>query len=299
MRAPFLTPSRQALSDLPGGAATAAPRLTGDPELTRRALNALVNDRLNLLVTSADSWLLDQWGRSIASALRARGDCDLEIYLPAAAEALLSRFNASIAAMSLRSARADTPGRIRPRIVVVPDSRALMAPEGQLLARLVNDFPAAGLRLLVLGDYEAESANNVLRELFSRRLKHLSLDVSYADPLAVAPSRSVDMAPPQELQRQVRSPVIKVQREQSLGGFEGPTLTTASPTSRLSKHLIWGAGLVSLVLIWAFVSVLLHRDRSPAGSERGTVRSPAASSTPSKPKVEPVPGLVTSRSEQR
>lgn len=299
MRAPSLTPSRQALADLPGGAATASPRLTGDPDLTRRALNALVNDRLNLLVTSADGWLLDQWGRSIASALRARGDCDLEIYLPVAAEALLSRFNASIAAMSLRSARADTPGRMRPRIVVVPDSRALMAPEGQLLARLVNDFPAAGLRLLVLGDHGAEPANTVLRELFSRRLKHLSLDVSYADPLPVVPSGSVNMAPPQERPRQVRSPVVKGQREQSRGGVGAPILTAPSPTSRLSKHLIWGAGFVSLVLICAFISVLLHRDRSPAGSERGTVRSPAASSTPSKLKVEPVPGLVTSRSEQK
>jgi len=299
MRAPPPSLSRQATSDLPGGAATASPRLTGEPDLTRRALTALFNDRSNLLVTSADRWLLDQWGRSIASALRARGDCDLEIYLPVAAEALLSRFNASIAAMSLRSARADTPGRMRLRIVVVPDSRALMAPEGQLLARLVNDFPAAGLRLLVLGDHEAELANTVLRELFSRRLKHLSLDVPCADPLPDAPSRSVDMAPPQERQRQVRSPFIKVQREQSRGGVEAPILTTASPTSRLSKHLIWGAGLLSLVLIWAFISVLLHRDRSPAGSERGTVRGPAASSTPSKLKVEPVPGLVTSRSEQR
>jgi hypothetical protein len=299
MRAPPPSLSRQVISDLPGGAATASPRLTGEPDLTRRALTALFNDRSNLLVTSADAWLLDKWGRSIASALRARVDCELEIYLPIAAEALLSRFNAAIATMSLRSARADSPGRTRLRIVVVSDSRALMSPEGQLLARLVNDFPAAGLRVLVLGDQEAESANNALREIFSRRLKHLSLDIPYADPLVVGPSGSVDVALPQERQVPVRPAQVQVQRGYARVGLEEPVFASAAPTSRLRKNLIWGAGLLSLVLIWAFVSVLLQRDRSPAGPERGALRSSASSSFPSKVKAEPVQGIATSRGDQR
>jgi len=299
MRALPLSLSRQAMSDPPGGAATASPRLTGDPDLIRRAINALVNDRLNLLVTSADGWLLDRWGRSIASVLRARDDCDLEIYLPVAAEALLSRFNASISAMSLRFARADTPGQMRLRVLVISDSRALISPEGQLLARLVNDFPAAGLRLLVLGDQEAETAHNVLRELFGRRLKQLSLDVAYADPLPVEPSPAVESVPRQERLVPIRPHVMRGQRDQAQVGLNQPLFVAAEPTSRLTKHLIWGAGLLSIVLIWAFVSVLLQRERSPAGLERGTVRSPASSSLPSKLKVEPVQGLVTSRGEAR
>ncbi|MBM3406261.1 MAG: hypothetical protein FJY25_02860 [Betaproteobacteria bacterium] len=299
MRALPLSPSREAMSDLPGGAATASPRLTGDPDLIRRASNALINDRLNLLVTSADGWLLDKWGRSIASALRARDECDLEIYLPVVAEALLSRFNASIAAMSLRSARADTSGRMRLRVLVISDSRALISPEGQLLARLVNDFPAAGLRLLVLGDQEAESANDVLRELLGRRLKQLSLDISFAEPLPVELSPAVDSTPCQDRQLPIRSPVMLGQRHPTRVGLNQPLSVDTVPTSRLTKHLIWGAGLLSIVLIWAFVSVLLQRDRSPAGLERGTARSPASFPLPSKPKAEPVQGSVTFRGESR
>jgi hypothetical protein len=232
-------------------------------------LELLTGERCNVLVTSQASGGLDLWGRTIAAALRSRADAVLEIYMPASAEALVARFNSAMASHSLVSARTDGGPGAALRVLLVADSRALMTPEGQLLTRLVGDFPAVGVRLLVLADAEADAANRTVRDILARRVRHVALESdSVAEPAStgVIGDSGAGMHP-----GRVTAPVIssvKTYRFPALtaGGLEGHRFATRQPVSRSRRMVTWGALVLSVALIAVLIIVLLYRDRSPAGA---------------------------------
>ncbi len=271
MKFPQPSLARQALPDRPDGSTGGAPRLLTDSHSVRRVLDLLTRERCNVLVTSQTSGNLDLWGRTIAASLRSRADVVLEIYMPASAEALVTRFNTAMESHSLLSARTDGGPGSALRVLLVADSRALTTPEGQLLARLVGDFPAAGVRLLVLADAEAEAANRTVRDILARRVRLIALESDCIDePMPAAaiydPRAALDKgsiaAPASAI-----SPVT-ANRLPALAGcaLEAPRLAKRQLMSRGRRIVTWGALILSIALIALLVVVLLYRDRSPAGA---------------------------------
>lgn len=261
---------RQLRPDRVDGAGGAMPRMFTDGIFDRRVLNILIDERANLLVTGRDSDLVSRWARSIATTLRARADIAFDIYLPASAEVLIARFNSVMAMLTLQSARADSSSVAPSRILLVPDVRSLMTPEGQLLARLVNDFPAVGLRLLMLADAEAEAASRSLRELFSRRLRQLSLDSAITGSTLHTGSAPLDsdQNPPRR-ERGSGSPSRLPSRGSAdtlVAEFPGPVPVERWSTGR--RRVAWSAAAMSLLLVSVLIAVLLSRDRSPGGYQR-------------------------------
>ncbi|NBS66478.1 MAG: hypothetical protein EBT33_19425 [Betaproteobacteria bacterium] len=271
MKFPQPSLARQALPDRPDGSTGGAPRLVTDSPTVRRVLELLTRERCSVLVTSQASGSLDLWGRTIAAALRSRADVVLEIYMPASAEALVARFNSAMSSHSLVSAQTDGGPGAALRVLLVPDSRALMTPEGQLLVRLVGDFPAAGVRLLVLADAEAEAANRTVRDILARRLRLVALESGSIDepvPAAVSrDSRAEILNGRITLPAPVISPVAAY-RAPALAGavLEASRLPVRQPMSRGRRIVTWGALVLSIALIALLVVVLLYRDRSPAGA---------------------------------
>ena len=271
MKFPLPSLERQALPDRPDGSTGGAPRLLTDSPSVRRVLGLLTGERSNVLVTSQATDALDLWGRTIAAALRSRADVVLEMYMPASAEALVARFNSAIVSLSLVSARSDGGPGAALRVLLVADSRSLMTPEGQLLIRLVGDFPAAGIRLLILADSEAESANRMVRDTLARRVRHVSLESDYVDehPSAAISRDSRTVAPAGKiaLPTPATSP-LTAYRNPALAGsvLDAPLLAMRAPTSRARRIVTWGALVVSIALIAVLVVVLLYRDRTPSGA---------------------------------
>ena len=277
MKFPLPSLERQALPDRPDGSTGGAPRLLTDSPSVRRVLGLLTGERSNVLVTSQATDALDLWGRTIAAALRSRADVVLEMYMPASAEALVARFNSAIVSLSLVSARSDGGPGAALRVLLVADSRSLMTPEGQLLIRLVGDFPAAGIRLLILADCEAESANRMVRDTLARRVRHVSLESDHVDehPSAaisrdsrtVAPAGKIALPTPTPTPTPATSP-LTAHRNPALAGsvLDAPLLAMRAPTSRARRIVTWGALVVSIALIAVLVVVLLYRDRTPSGA---------------------------------
>lgn len=300
MKFPLPSLERQALPDRPEGSTGGAPRLLTDSPGVRRVLDLLTTERCNVLVTSQATDVLDLWGRTIAAALRSRADVVLEMFMPATAEALVSRFNSAMASLSLVSARADGGPGATLRVLLVADSRSLVTPEGQLLIRLVGDFPAAGIRLLILADSEAESANRMVRDNLARRVRHVSLDSDHVDehpsavitrdsPTGAAAGKSVQPTP-------VTSPLTTYRRPAPVRSvLHTPMLATRPPLSRARRIVAWGALVVSIALIAVLVVVLLHRDRTPSGS--ATVK-PAQAATASATQLSVARAAVISRGAQ-
>ena len=271
MKFPQPSLARQALPDRPDGSTGGAPRLLTDSPTVRHVLELLTRERCNVLVTSQASGSLDLWGRTIAAALRSRADVVLEIYMPASAEALVARFNSAMASHSLVSARTDGGPGTALRVLLVADSRALMTPEGQLLARLVGDFTAAGVRLLVLADAEAEAANRTVRDILARRVRLVALESDCVDEPAPATVIRDSRAAMQKGRITPPAPVIS-----PVAAYRAPALAAAvleahrlpirQPMSRGQRIVTWGALVLSIALIASLVVVLLYRDRSPAGA---------------------------------
>ena len=273
MKFPLPSLERQALPDRPDGSTGGAPRLLTDSPSVRRVLGLLTGERSNVLVTSQATDALDLWGRTIAAALRSRADVVLEMYMPASAEALVARFNSAIVSLSLVSARSDGGPGAALRVLLVADSRSLMTPEGQLLIRLVGDFPAAGIRLLILADSEAESANRMVRDTLARRVRHVSLESDYVDehPSAAISRDSRTVAPAGKIALPTPTPAtspLTAYRNPALAGsvLDAPLLAIRPPTSRARRIVTWGALVVSIALIAVLVVVLLYRDRTPSGA---------------------------------
>lgn len=271
MKFPQPSLARQALPDRPDGSTGGAPRLLTDSPTVRRVLELLTGERCNVLVTSQASGGLDLWGRTIAAALRSRADVVLEIYMPASAEALVARFNAAMANHSLVSARTDGGPGAALRVLLVADSRALLTPEGQLLTRLVGDFPAAGVRLLVLADAEADAANRTVRDILARRVRHVALDSdSVAEPASMGATGAAEAG---MHTGRITSPAPGISSAEAYrfptpiaGRLEGHRFETRQPVSRGRRMVTWGALVLSIALIAVLIVVLLYRDRSPSGA---------------------------------
>lgn len=291
--------SRQLIPDRPDGSAGASPRQLTDPAFTQRILDFLVVERCNVLVTGQATDRLDQWGNTIAAALRSRADVELELYLPSTADALVARFNMAMASLSLARARASERRDTALRVLLVPDSRSVMTPEGQLLARLVGDFPAADIRLLILGDVEAEAANQSLRNILTRRLRHVSLLASAASDRTVGalPSESLPSDTGLALgrvngsarthmpldQSRDRLPAIPRVRIKQVRDAQRRTL------SARERLLAWGSVFASLALVSALIVVLVYRDRTPGAFAPINASKAAAAAKPSGGRTDPLP----------
>jgi len=133
---------------------------TGQPPLFFRAADrfrlegcvaGLVRDGRSLALSSNREAALDHYSRLLISRLRESSPLSpLEVYFPADTAAMLTRFNDVLAAQSVQQAM-QLPGLDSPpRIWIVHDAGALADHEVKLLARLVQNFPGANIRIVLL-----------------------------------------------------------------------------------------------------------------------------------------------------
>jgi hypothetical protein len=111
----------------------------------------LVRDGRSLALSSNREAALDHYSRLLISRLRESSPMSpLEVYFPADTAAMLTRFNDVLAAQSVQQAM-QLPGLDSPpRIWIVHDAGALADHEVKLLARLVQNFPGANIRIVLL-----------------------------------------------------------------------------------------------------------------------------------------------------
>ena len=129
----------------------------------------LLRDGRSLALSSNREAALDHYSRLLIARLRESSPLSpLEVYFPADTAAMLTRFNDVLAEQSVQQAM-KLPGLDSPaRIWIVHDAGALADHEVKLLARLVQNFPGANIRIVLLLGTSVQSRK--VFDSFDRRM---------------------------------------------------------------------------------------------------------------------------------
>jgi hypothetical protein len=103
-----------------------------------------------LAILGDDEVALTYYGRRIFQHLREQGEPHVELWTSADSEKLVDRFNEILSELTVDQA-VDKGNKAAPkRFMIFPDTQAIQEFELQLLARLVNGFPASNINLILL-----------------------------------------------------------------------------------------------------------------------------------------------------
>lgn len=132
-------------------------------------VNAVANEGLSLALSCVHEALLDHYVQQLLQRLRSGAPGHtLEVYFPANTESLISRFNEVLASQSLREATRHAGERQSAQIWLVHDAQTLPEHELQLLARLIQNFPGANIRAILLMTGQAPTQESL--SAFGRKL---------------------------------------------------------------------------------------------------------------------------------
>ena len=113
-------------------------------------LKSLREGRLNLAILGDDEVALAHYGRRIFQHLRGQGEKHVELWTSADSERLVDRFNEILSELTLDQALDKSNKTMPKRYMIFPDTQGIQDFELQLLARLVNGFPASNINLILL-----------------------------------------------------------------------------------------------------------------------------------------------------
>ncbi len=224
-----------------------------------------------LAVLASRSSELETWGRAFARRVRAHPGATLEIYMPAARDGLIERFNQSLAGISIEVARAEPAEDLGRRIILVPDFEALDSTEGMLLARLVSDFPGAMTRLVILVDLDGLERAQRFVEALGRGAQRFSIDFAQGPDGVAGLDRAAPEADPRIGSQQIHNARSRAKAEPFDPERQVAMLPVAAGgggggRGRSGRWISAGALLMAVLLVSALIVVLLHRPTGPGAS---------------------------------
>ena len=250
--------------------------------------NALAREGLSLALHCEHEALLDHYLALLLARLRQQApEHSIEVYFPTNTDSLLGRFNDALAQQSLAEATRTPEVAKRAQIWIVHDAHALPDAELQLLARLIQNFPGANIRAILLmsgqhgahhklsafgrkilrWDIEAPNPEQSQAALVQASLDGRSLPVQQLlqriqRPTWSAPSHLNSPEHAEEAQPDAAPGLAKVHTaRQRLEAFHAKGLAALGslrhPWMRLSKlpiRAVWGVGsalaLSTLIMLW-------------------------------------------------
>jgi hypothetical protein len=114
-------------------------------------LTALAQDGKSVVISSDSNELIDHYGAAFVRRIKQKlPQTQLEVFLPRDTEAMLERFNQLLNTLSLDVATKLRTGIAPEKIWVVHDANAMGGHEIQLLTRLIQQFPGAGISVILM-----------------------------------------------------------------------------------------------------------------------------------------------------
>lgn len=158
---------------------------TADRMRIEGCINALTREGLSLALQCQSEALLDHYVRLMLTRLReATAMHQVDVYFPANTESLLDRFNAVLSDQSLGDATRNPSDELPVRVWVVHDAQKVPEAEMQLLARLIQNFPGARIRALLL--FHGGQADPDTLASFGRKLLRWEIDLPTPEQAADA-----------------------------------------------------------------------------------------------------------------
>ena len=172
--------------------------------------NAVAHEGLSLALYCPFEALLDHYVNLLLARLRQQApDHRIEVYFPANTDSLLGRFNEVLASQSLNQA-VKAPSTVnQAQIWLVHDAQTLPESEIQLLARLIQNFPGANIRAILLMSGHPNAAKSPL-SAFGRKILRWDIEAPSEDQAQAA----LDLARHEGHFNAVQQLVQRIQRQQ-------------------------------------------------------------------------------------
>jgi septal ring-binding cell division protein DamX len=113
-------------------------------------LKTLSEGNLNLAILGEDDVGLAHYARRIAQHLRQNPAIEVELWTSADSEKLVQRFNEILSEVSVQDALNKAQKAATKRYMIFPDAQSIQEIDLQLLARLINGFPASNIHVILL-----------------------------------------------------------------------------------------------------------------------------------------------------
>jgi cell division septation protein DedD len=143
-------------------------------------LKSLTEGSINLAVLSDHDMVLDYYGNLFEERLRAKGESHIEWCSSTNSEKLVQKFNEILSEITLDQALEKDKKHAPRRFLVFRDSILMQDFELQLLARLVNGFPAGNISIILLinsaGNYQSKI------EAFGKNLLKWDVETEAGEP---------------------------------------------------------------------------------------------------------------------
>jgi hypothetical protein len=205
--------------------------------------NAVAREGLSLALFCEHEVLLDHYLNLMLAQLRQQApEHSLEVYFPANTDSLLARFNEVLAQQSVQQATRASTAAESAQIWIVHDAHTLPEAEVQLLARLIQNFPGANIRAILL--MSGAKRQNITLTSFGRKLLRWDIEapnseqVQAALELASSEGRS---GPLIQMLKRMDHPAVSVPLDvNTLVARMTPEPVAAPSVSSSFKHTILG-----------------------------------------------------------
>ena len=127
-----------------------------DIQFANGIADAIADDLTSLELIGTSAAAINHYGRLLLKRLRQQPNIELEAYLPTGVESLVDQFNVALSSISMADATRG-PNPDRPvKVFISSEISAGNARDGRMLARLVNNFPGANIKLIWVHQEAAE-----------------------------------------------------------------------------------------------------------------------------------------------
>lgn len=222
--------------------------------------NAIAREGLNLALFCPFEALLDHYTGLLLHRLRQQApEHSIEVYFPANTDSLLGRFNEVLSQQSVQQATRLPAAAQQTQIWLVHDAQKLPESEIQLLARLIQNFPGANIRAILL--MSGHEAAKMPLPAFGRKILRWDIEVPTEEQAQAALEQAQHTghytAVHQLLQRIQRKPLTATTLtapSMSAGAAEArptPSPKNVQPSSAAQRlHTFQAHGAQSLKKLW-------------------------------------------------
>jgi len=147
-------------------------------------VSAVAQDGKSVVISSDSNELIDHYGAAFVRRIKQKlPQTQLEVFLPRDTEAMLERFNQLLNTLSLDVATKQRVGFAPEKVWVVHDANAMGGHEIQLLTRLIQQFPGAGISVILMfteGTSQGDAIANQNKQFIAWSLERPSAEQKLA-----------------------------------------------------------------------------------------------------------------------
>ena len=219
-------------------------------------LSAVAQDGKSVVISSDSNELIDHYGAAFVRRIKQKlPQTQLEVFLPRDTEAMLERFNQLLNTLSLDVATKQRVGLAPEKVWVVHDANAMGGHEIQLLTRLIQQFPGAGISVILMfteGTSQGDAIANQNKQFIAWSLERPSAEQKLA-AIQQARKNGQEEAAVDFFNRLSKSAVKKLPAGAGVAASAAPAKAVPPPPPRKTRQT--SNGLKVSVAIAALLSV--------------------------------------------